>query len=138
MIELAIVKRMIRRGLILTPLVVAALGGFGGVEWALSAAIGMAFALGNLWLAARLIGGMAENRPQLIATAGFAAFILSLALLIVAALVIKRIESLDFPVTGLVLIGAHLVLVTWEAANAFLKLPGESESNAVAEVRTRS
>lgn len=138
MIELAIVKRMIRRGLVLTPVVIAALAAFGGMKWGLSAAIGMAFALFNLWLAGRLIGGMAENRPELIPAAGFAAFILGLALLIVAALVIKEIESLDFPVTGLVLIGAHLVLVTWEAANAFLRLPADSESNFVAKARTRS
>ena len=132
------VKSMIKRGLLLSPFVVAALAILGGLEWGLSAAIGLALAIFNIWLAGRLIGGMAENNPQLIPIAGFAAFILALALLVVAALVIKQVESLDFPVTGLVLIGAHLILVTWEAANAFLKLPSKSESNAVAEARIRS
>jgi hypothetical protein len=138
LIELTMVKRMIKRGLLLAPVVIAMLAVFGGLEWALSAAIGMALSIFNLWLAARLIGGMAENKPELIPAAGFAAFILALALLVVAALVIKQIESLDFPVTGLVLIGAHLTLVTWEAANAFLRLPAESETGAAAEARTRS
>ena len=134
MIELAIVKRMIRRGLLLAPVVVAALAAFGGMKWGLSAAIGMAFTIFNLWLTARLIGGMAENRPEMLTAAGFAAFILSLALLAVVAVVIKEIESLYFPVTGLVLIGAHLTLVTWEAADAFLKLPKpNSGSDAVAK-----
>ncbi len=132
MIELAIVKRMIRRGVILAPIVIAALFAAGGMEWGLSAAIGMAFAILNIWVMARLIGGMAENRPELLTVAGFAAFILGLALLAVVAVVIKRIESLYFPVTGLVLIGAHLVLVTWEAADAFLKLP-KPGSDAVAK-----
>jgi hypothetical protein len=133
-IELAMVKRMIRRGVLLAPVVVAALAAFGGLKWGLSAAIGMAFAIGNLWIMARLIGGMAENRPELLTVAGFAAFILSLALLAVVAIVIKKIESLYFPVTGLVLIGAHLTLVTWEAADAFLKLPKtNSGSDAVAK-----
>ena len=132
------VKSMIKRGLMLSPFVVAALAIVGGLEWGLSAAIGLTLAIFNIWLAGRLIGGMAENNPQLIPIAGFAAFILALALLVVAAVVIKKIESLDFPVTGLVLIGAHLFLVTWEAANAFLKLPSKSETNAVAEARIRS
>lgn len=123
------VKRMIKRGLILTPLVVA-LAAFGGSGWAFSAAIGMGFALFNLWLTGRIIGGMAENRPELVAIAGFAAFILSLVLLTVAALVIKQVEWLVFPVTGVVLIGAHVTLVTWEAADAFLKLPKEEETPA--------
>jgi hypothetical protein len=134
MIELAMVNRMIRRGLLLAPVVIAALAAFGGMNWALSAAIGMAFALFNLWLTARLIGGMAENRPELLSAAGFAAFILSLALLAVVAVVIKKIDSLYFPVTGVVLIGAHLTLVIWEAADAFLKLPKpNSGSDAVAK-----
>jgi hypothetical protein len=134
MIELAMVRRMIRRGLLLAPIVIAALAAFGGMEWGLSAAIGMAFAIFNLWLTARLIGGMAENRPELLSAAGFAAFILTLALLAVVAIVIKKIESLDFPVTGLVLIGAHLTLVVWEAADAFLRIPKpNSGSDAVAK-----
>jgi hypothetical protein len=134
MIELAMVRRMIRRGLLLAPIVIAALAAFGGMEWGLSAAIGMAFAIFNLWLTARLIGGMAENRPELLSAAGFAAFILTLALLAVVAVVIKKIESLYFPVTGLVLIGAHLTLVVWEAADAFLRIPKpNSGSDAVAK-----
>jgi hypothetical protein len=133
-IELAMVKRMIKRGLLLAPVVIAALAAFGGLEWGLSAAIGMAFTIGNLWLMGRLLGGMAENRPELLTMAGFAAFILSLALLVVVAVVIKKIDSLYFPVTGLVLIGAHLTLVTWEAADAFLKLPKTtSGTDAVAK-----
>lgn len=128
------VKRMIRRGLLLAPVVIAALAVAGGLEWGLSAAIGLAFTIGNLWLMGRLLGGMAENRPELLTMAGFAAFILSLALLAVVAVVIKEIESLYFPVTGLVLIGAHLTLVTWEAADAFLKLPKtNSGTDAVAK-----
>jgi hypothetical protein len=134
LIELAMVKRMIRRGLLLAPIVIAALAAFGGMEWGLSAAIGMAFTIFNLWLAGRLIGGMAENRPELLTAAGFAAFILSLALLAVVAIAIKQIESLYFPVTGIVLIGAHVTLVTWEAADAFLKLPKpDAGSDAVAK-----
>ena len=123
MIELEIVRRMIRRGLYLTPVVIVALAAFGGLEWALSGAIGMALALGNLWFAARIIGGVAENRQDLVMVAAFAAFILGLALLTVAAIVIKKIESLDFPVTGFTLIGAHMFLTTWEAADKFMRLP---------------
>jgi hypothetical protein len=137
-IELALVYRMIRRGLLLSPIVIAVLAVFGGVEWALSAAIGMALALANLWVAARIIGGVVENRQELVMVAAFAAFILGLALLTVAAIVIKKIESLYFPVTGFVLIGAHMTLVTWEAADRFLRLPKPGDPAVTKTTTTRS
>lgn len=124
------VRRMIRRGVVLGPALIAVLAAFGGLRWGLSATIGMAFAVFNLWLTGRIIGGMAENRPELVAAAGLAAFILSLVLLTVSAVVIKRVDSLYFPVTGIVLIGAHLTLVIWEAANAFLQLPKDDAAKA--------
>ncbi len=75
--------------------------------------------IGNLWLSARIIGGVAENSPQLLLPAALTTFALGLALLVGLAFGLKNLDFIDFPVTGFVLIGSHLGLVLWEAAGAY-------------------
>lgn len=123
------VHRMIRRGLITSPLIVVALGIAGGPAWGISAAIGIALTLGNLWLAGRIIGGVAENAPHMLLPAGLAAFIGGLIVLAAVAVGLKQIDYLSFAVTGITLVVLHLALVTWEAADTFLKLPQTSTSD---------
>jgi hypothetical protein len=128
-IELAMVHRMIKRGLILSPLIVFAFVIAGDVAWGVSAAIGIALTLGNLWVAGRIIGGVAENAPQALLPAGMAAFGGGMLILTAIAVGLKRIEYLEFAVTGITLVVLHIVLVSWEAANTFLKLPPKSASD---------
>lgn len=116
------VRRMIGRGIRIAPLVVAALWIAGDARWGLSAAVGLALALANLWFQARIIGGVAENNPQLLLPAAMTAFVLGLAVLTGAAFALKAADVVFFPVTGLTLIGAHLVLVLWEAAGAYARI----------------
>ena len=119
------VRRMARRGLFLSPFVIVALALFGAARgedplvWGLSAAVGLAMTLANLWLAARIIGGVAENNPNLLLAAAMVSFMLGLALLTGVAFALKATDLIYFPVTGFTLIGAHLVLVLWEAARAY-------------------
>lgn len=60
MIEVEMVGRMARRGAVIAPFVVASLGLVGGVDYAISAAVGLAMAIGNLWLSARIKIGRAH------------------------------------------------------------------------------
>lgn len=129
MIELAMVHRMIKRGLILAPMIVLAFALASDVSWGVSAAIGIALTLGNLWVAGRIIGGVAENAPQALLPAGMAAFAGGMLVLTGIAIGLKRIEYLEFAVTGITLVVLHVVLVSWEAANTFLKLPPKSASD---------
>jgi hypothetical protein len=113
------VGRMIRRGLIVAPLVVLGLWLWGGSEAALSGALGVGVALLNLWLTARVIGGVADTSPQLLLVAALVAFGLSLGLVAGIASAMRSIDAVSFPVAGLTLIATHLGLVLWEAARAF-------------------
>jgi hypothetical protein len=125
LIELGMVRRMAIRALFLSPVVVAAVAAFALVRgedalaWALSAAIGLALTLGNLWLSARIIGGVAEKDPNLLLPAAMISFTLGLAILTGVAFLLKATGFVFFPVTGFTLVGAHLVLVLWEAARAY-------------------
>jgi hypothetical protein len=117
------VKRMAIRALFLAPVVVGAIGAWGGWLWAFSAAVGLGLTVGNLWLSARIIGGVAESSPQLLLPVGLATFTLGLLLLTGITIGLKAIDAIYFPVTGFVLIGSHLLLVLGEAAGAHDKVP---------------
>jgi hypothetical protein len=121
LIEAQMARRMAIRGGMLAPFVIGALGIAGGWLWAFSAAVGLALTIGNLWLSARLIGGVAENSPHLLMPVGLATFTLSLLLLTGVAIGLKAADAIYFPVTGFVLIGSHLLLVLVEAAGAHNK-----------------
>lgn len=133
MIELQMVARMMKRAVVVAPFVCAALAVFGGWDYALSGAIGFALTIANLWLSARIIGGVAEKSPQLLVPAALATFTLGLVLLVAVALLLRSIEAVYFPVTGFTLIAAHLVLVLWEAAGAY---DHAQPSDSTAKVRT--
>lgn len=113
------VRRMTIRAAFLAPLLAVGLFLGGGADYLVSGLVGLAMTLGNLWLAARLIGGVAENKPQLLLPVALAAFALGLILLTLLSVALDAADVIYFPVTGFVLIGSHLVLVLWEAAGAY-------------------
>jgi len=113
------VRRMVVRGLYVAPFLIAALWIFNGATWALSGGIGLAMTLGNLLLAARIIGGIADRNPRLLLAGAMVAFSLGLAVLTGIAFALRALDFGYFPVTGFTLIGAHMVLVLWEAAGAY-------------------
>jgi hypothetical protein len=113
------VHRMTRKGLLVAPVLVAVLWLWGGPDAALSGVVGLAMAVTNLWLAARIIGGVADSNPGLLVAAGLLAFGLGLAALTAVALGLQALEIVTFRVTGFTLIGAHFVLVLWEASGAY-------------------
>ncbi len=113
------VGRMMRRGALAAPAVLAGLWAWDGGRAALSGAVGLGLALLNLWLAARVIGGVADTSPHLLLLAAMVAFALGLGLLTGIAFALQAAGVVSFPVTGWTLIGAHLGLVLWEAGRAF-------------------
>ena len=110
------VSRMVRRGAWLAPVLGAALWLWSGPLYAWSGVAGLGMALLNLWVAARLIGGAADRDPQMLMTVGLGAFVFGLILLTCIALVLNAMNVVFFPVTGVSLVGTHLVLVLWEAS----------------------
>jgi hypothetical protein len=123
LIELQMVKRMIARGLYLAPVLVLALALWNGSEYAVSGAAGLALTLLNLFIAAGVIGYVAENSPRLLLPAAMVAFTLGLGVITGISFVLKSTGVVYFPVTGFTLIGTHLLLVIWEAAASRDKTP---------------
>jgi hypothetical protein len=121
MIERTMVRGMTIKAVAAAPLLLACLWLLGGPRYAWSGAVGLAMTLANLWLAARIIGGVAESNPSLLLVAGLAAFGLGLALLTGIAFLLETRNVVFFPVTGFVLVGGHLILVLWEASGAYAR-----------------
>lgn len=110
------VRRMISRSVVVAPVLIAGLWIFNGADWAWSGGVGLAMTLLNLLIASRIIGGVAENAPRLLLPAAMVAFTLGLAVLTGIAFALKAFDLVYFPVTGLTLVGTHLLLVLWEGA----------------------
>ncbi len=136
MIELQMVGRMARRGAVLTPALVAILWLAGGPKWGFSAAAGVGMTIGNLWLSARILGGIAERTPQMLLPAGLATFMLGLFLLTMVALGLREADLVYFPVTGFTLIGCHLGLVLWEASGAYKHAQTTEDPLSAADTRS--
>lgn len=120
------VAGMVRRGLLLAPILGGALWLWGGPLYAWSGIVGLGMALLNLWVSARLIGGVADRNPQLLMAVGMGTFALGLMLVTVIALILNAMDLVFFPVTGVSLIVSHLVLVLWEASGG----PGNHPTRA--------
>ena len=124
------VRRMTKRGLVLAPILILVFYVANSPLWAVSGAVGIAMTLGNLWLAARLIGGVAENNPQLLLPVALATFALGLAALVGLSFALRAAGLIYFPVTGFTLLGTHFLLVLWEAAGAYGKAASSEAADA--------
>jgi FtsH-binding integral membrane protein len=121
LVELQMVKRMIVRGLYLAPVLILALLLWNGPDYAVSGLVGLGLTLLNLYLAAAIIGRIAESAPRLLMVAAVFAFTVGLALVTGISFVLKTTGLIDFPVTGFTLIVSHLLLVGWEAVGSSTK-----------------
>lgn len=121
------VRRIIVRGLYIAPILIVALWLWAGATWALSGGIGLAMTLLNLALAGRIIGVVADRNPKLLLAAAMVAFTIGLALLTGIAFALRALHLGYFPVTGFTLIGAHMILVLWEAAGSYKVNPRSAD-----------
>jgi hypothetical protein len=120
-VELEMMGHMVRRGLWLSPGVALIAGVLGGLEGFLAAVVGLALTIVNLWFGGRVLGGLAENRPDLLLAGVVLVLVIAFAATIGALVALKQVDFIAFPLTAIIFAGSHLILVTWEAADKFLK-----------------
>ena len=120
-VEFEMMGNMIRRGLWLTPVVVLVSVVIGGLEAFPGAVLGIALALANLWFGGRVLGGLAENRPDLLLPGVLVVLAVAFGATVGALIALKQVDFIAFPMTAIIFAGSHLTLVTWEAADRFLK-----------------
>ena len=123
--EAAVAKDLARRALPVLPAVLL-FGLCWGFDGALSAGFGLALVVGNFLLAAALIGQAAKVSLALLMVATLGGYLVRLALVFGAVLLVKDASWMELWPMGLTLVIAHLGLLWWETryVSASLAYPG--------------
>jgi hypothetical protein len=120
--EVAVSKDMIKRGLLVAPLIVAVCAVIWGADGAWSSMYGIAIVLTNFALAAALIAGAARISVGLMMGATLFGYLIRLGLIFLAVLLVKDASWISLPALGSTIIVTHLGLLFWEMKFVALSL----------------
>ena len=125
-VERQVAFDMIRRSLPALPILVLAAAVFWGTPGALSATFAIALVLANFVLAASLLTWGAGVSIAMFALAAMGGFVVRLALISVAVLLVKDHWWVELVPLGFTLVLTHLGLLVWEArhVSTSLAFPG--------------
>lgn len=124
-VERMIVRDMLRRGWPAL-LVLVGVGGLWGADGALSAGLGVAAAVANAALAAAMVSSAARVSLAMLYAAALGGYLVRLALLTVAVLVVVQQGWVEVVPLSAALVITHLGLFVWEArfVSTQLAFPG--------------
>jgi hypothetical protein len=122
LVEREVALDIVKHGLMVAPLVVAACGLIRGWDGAASAAIALGIVLVNFTAAAAIMTRAAKSGPTAIGAAALGGYVLRLAVILVALVVLRHQPWIDLPTLGFVIVGTHLGLLVWEMKYVSLTL----------------
>lgn len=133
--EAIIAHDLVRRGLFVAPVLIAACGLVWGLDGVASSAFAMGLVFANFLLAAALITTAARISLGLMMTAVLFGYLIRLGLVFLAVWLVKDASWMALVPFGLVLIVTHLGLLVWEtryvsASLAYPALKPRSRSSA--------
>jgi len=120
--EVKVTKDMIRRGLIVAPLLILVCGFIWGMHGVYSSAYGIALVLINFALAAALVATTARISLALMMGAVLFGYLIRLGLILLAVLLVKNSGWISLPALGTTIIVSHLGLLVWEMKYVALSL----------------
>ncbi|MFZ4721093.1 MAG: ATP synthase subunit I [Ilumatobacteraceae bacterium] len=120
--EVTVTKDMVKRGLIVAPLLIAVCGFIWGMNGAYSAAYGIALVLVNFLLAAGIVAWTARISLGLMMGAVLFGYLIRLGLILLAVLLVKDSGWISLPALGATIIVTHLGLLVWEMKYVALSL----------------
>jgi hypothetical protein len=112
--EVTVSRDMIRRGLLVAPVIVAACWLVWGTDGAVSSAYGIAIVLVNFALAAGLIALTARISLGMMMGAILFGYLVRLGLIFLAVFAVKDTSWISLPALGTTIIVTHLGLLVWE------------------------
>jgi hypothetical protein len=112
--EVAVSNDMVKRGLLVAPLLIAVCGLIWGVDGAASSAYGIAIVLVNFALAAGIVAFTARISLGVMMAAVLFGYLLRLALIFLAVYLVKDTGWISLPALGATIIFTHLGLLVWE------------------------
>jgi hypothetical protein len=112
--EVEVSRDMIRRGLIVAPLIIGVCWLIWGNHGALSSAYAIAIVLVNFAFAAGLVAVTARISLGLMMGAVLFGYLMRLGLILLAVLLVKDASWISLPALGATIIVTHLGLLVWE------------------------
>lgn len=120
--EVGVSKDIVRRGLIVAPVLIAICAVVWGLDGMWSGAYGVALVLLNFGLAAALIAVTARISLGLMMGAVLFGYLIRLGLILVAVLAVRDAGWISLPALGATIIVTHLGLLVWEMKFVALSL----------------
>lgn len=120
--EVGVSKDMIKRGLMVGPVLIAICGVIWGLHGALSSAYAIAIVLVNFALAAALVATTARISLGLMMGAVLFGYLIRLGLIFLAVFLVKDVGWISLPALGATIIVTHLGLLLWEMKFVALSL----------------
>ena len=120
--EVAVSNDMIKRGLVVAPIIIAVCGVIWGANGAFSSAYAVAIVLLNFALAAVMVASAARISVGLMMAATLFGYLIRLALIFLAVWIVKDSSWISFPALGSTIIITHLGLLFWEMKYVALSL----------------
>ena len=112
--EVTVSRDMIKRGLVVAPLLIAVCAVIWGGDGAWSAAYGIALVLANFALAAAIISTTARISLGLLMGATLFGYLIRLGLIFLAVFLVRDAPWISLPALGATIIVTHLGLLFWE------------------------
>jgi hypothetical protein len=112
--EVAVSNDMIKRGLVVAPVLIGICAVIWGGDGAWSSAYGIAIVLANFALAAGLIAAAARISVALMMAATLFGYLIRLGLIFLAVFLVKDAGWISLPALGSTIIVTHLGLLFWE------------------------
>jgi hypothetical protein len=120
--EREVAHDLVKRVLIVSPLVLLVAALWAGGEGVVSAAIGLALVAANFLVSARAISFAAQRSPGAVMGVVMASYLVRMAVLFGIALLLGELSWIDLPVLALTIAVVHLALLAWETRFVSLSL----------------
>jgi hypothetical protein len=121
-VEREIAVDLVRRGLLISPVVVLVGGLIGGWSGAASAAIGLGLVCLNFGMAAGSMSWAARISPTAVGGVAAGGFIVRMAIIVAALLLFRHVSWINFPVLGFTLVAGQVGLLFWETRHVSMTL----------------
>jgi hypothetical protein len=122
LVEREVALDIVKHGLMIAPVVVLVCGLIRGWDGASSAAVALGIVLVNFLAAAAIMTRAAKSGPTAIGAAALGGYVLRLAVILVALVLLRHQPWIDLPTLGFVIVGTHLGLLVWEMKYVSLTL----------------
>jgi hypothetical protein len=120
--EAALARDIVRRGLIVSPILLGVSGAVWGVDGAYSCAYGLAIVFANFGLAAALVAYTARISYALMMASMMFGYLVRMGFVAVAVFAVRNLGWVELMPLGLTIILAHLGLLFWELRYVSLSL----------------